>query len=58
VSDHSARQAAIVLLKLAKATPDPRLAAKLIEWAADLKDQAGELPISANTSFPNVVAKQ
>jgi len=39
-----ARQAAVALLKMAKTTSDPVLAAGLIEIAADLKDQAGELP--------------
>jgi len=29
---------------MAKTTSDPKLAARLIELAADLKDQAGELP--------------
>ena len=39
-----ARQAALALLKMAKTTSDPRVAAGLVEAAADLKDQAGELP--------------
>lgn len=39
-----ARQAALALLKMAKTTSDPKVAAGLIEIAADLKDQAGELP--------------
>jgi hypothetical protein len=39
-----ARQAALALLKMAKTTSDAKLAAGLIEIAADLKDQAGELP--------------
>jgi hypothetical protein len=39
-----ARQAALALLKMAKTTSDPKVAAGLIEAAADLKDQAGELP--------------
>ena len=38
------RQAALALLKMAKTTSDPELGAKLIELAADLKEQAGELP--------------
>ena len=37
-------QAALALLKMAKATSDPKAAAGLIEAAAGLKDQAGELP--------------
>jgi hypothetical protein len=39
-----ARQAALALLKMAKTTSDPKVAAGLIEAAADLKDKAGELP--------------
>ena len=39
-----ARLAAAALLKMAKTTSDPQVAAGLIEAAADLKDQAGELP--------------
>jgi len=40
-----AREAAVVLLKMAKTTSDPAIAAGLVEIAADLKDQAGELPV-------------
>jgi hypothetical protein len=39
-----ARQAAVALLKMAKTTSDPKIAAGLVEAAADLKEQAGELP--------------
>jgi len=39
-----ARQAALALLKMAKTTSDPKVAAGLVEAAANLKDQAGELP--------------
>jgi hypothetical protein len=39
-----ARQAAAALLKMAKSTSDPKVAAGLVDVAADLKDQAGELP--------------
>ena len=38
-----ARQAA-ALLKMAKATSDPKVVVGLVEAAADLKEQAGELP--------------
>jgi hypothetical protein len=38
------RLAALALLKMAKATSDPKVVAGLVEAAADLKDQAGELP--------------
>jgi len=41
------RQAAAALLKMAKSTTDPNVAAGLINAAADLKDQVGELPPSA-----------
>jgi hypothetical protein len=45
VSDQSfARKATAALLKLAKTTSDPRLAAGLVERAADLKDRLDELP--------------
>jgi hypothetical protein len=48
VSDHSfARKAAASLLKLAKVTSNPQLAAGLVEKAADLKDRMGELPLPA-----------
>jgi hypothetical protein len=36
---HFARQAAAALLKFAKATSDPQVAAALVEKAADLKDR-------------------
>ena len=38
------RQAAMALLKMAKTTTDPKVAESLINAAADLKDQMGELP--------------
>ena len=44
-----ARQAAIALLKMAKATSDPMVAAGLVEAAADLKEQTGELPGDVRT---------
>jgi hypothetical protein len=50
------RQAAATLLKMAKATTDPGVAAKLVEAAADLKDQAGELP--APTKPPDVLMEE
>jgi hypothetical protein len=51
VSDnrYHARQAAVVLLKMAQATADPTFAAKLVDRAADLKDRVGELPPPAET---------
>jgi hypothetical protein len=47
-----ARQAAAALLKMAKTTSDPNVAAGLIE-AADLKDQAGELPPAIGPKAPD-----
>jgi hypothetical protein len=44
LTGRSARQAAATLLKLAKSSHDSALAARLIQRAADLKEQAGELP--------------
>jgi hypothetical protein len=42
--NHFARQAAAVLLKFAKATSDPHVAAALVDKAAHLKDRVEELP--------------
>jgi hypothetical protein len=50
------RQAAAALLKMAKATTDPGVAARLVEAAADLKDQAGELPPA--TKPPDVLTEE
>ena len=41
---YQTRQAALALLKMAKTTSDPKVAAELIDVAANLKDQSGELP--------------
>jgi hypothetical protein len=48
------RQAAVALLKMAQATSDPAIAARLIEAAADLKDQAGDLPPPVSAKAPDV----
>ena len=53
-----ARQAAVALLKMAKATSDPKIAAGLIDAAADLKDQAGELPATAAEAKGALEAQQ
>lgn len=45
VKNFHARQAAAALLKMAGLTSDPKVATGLIKVAADLKDQAGELPL-------------
>jgi hypothetical protein len=46
------RGAAAALLKMAKSTSDPSVASGLIQAAADLKDQAGELPPSVDSAPP------
>ena len=51
---YHARQAAVALLKMAKATSNPEVAAGLIEAAADLKEQAGELPPPPSPKAPEV----
>jgi hypothetical protein len=47
-----AREAAAALLKMAKTTSDPKVAAGLIDAAASLKEQAGDLPIPASPKAP------
>jgi hypothetical protein len=49
-----ARQAAVALLKMAKTTSNPKVAAGLIEAAANLKEQAGELPPAISVKPPDV----
>jgi hypothetical protein len=51
---YHAREAAAALLKMAKTTSDPAIAAGLIEAAANLKDQAGELPPPVSVKAPDV----
>jgi hypothetical protein len=51
------REAAAALLKMAKTTSDPKIAAGLVEAAAILKDQAGELPPSVSLKAPDVEEK-
>lgn len=41
------------LFKMAKSTSDPEVAAKLIDVAANLKDQAGELPPALSADQPD-----
>lgn len=50
------RQAAAALLKMAMTTSDARVAARLVEAAADLKDQAGELPTTVSSRAPDIKA--
>jgi hypothetical protein len=47
-----ARQAAAALLKMAKTTSDPNVVAGLVDAAAVLKDQAGELPPEITSETP------
>ncbi|RTE91580.1 MULTISPECIES: hypothetical protein [Bradyrhizobium] len=42
--NHFAREAAATLLRMAKTTKDPKVAAGLVQRAADIKDRTGELP--------------
>jgi hypothetical protein len=49
-----ARQAAAALLKMAKATSNPAVAGRLVEAAADLKDQIGEVPLPVSIKPPDV----
>jgi hypothetical protein len=49
-----ARQAAAALLKMARATSDPKVSAGLVRVAADLKEQAGELPPEISVKPPDV----
>ena len=51
--NYLARQAA-VLLKLAKSTSDPKLAAALIEKAADFKSQVDESSLDLTPLPPGV----
>jgi hypothetical protein len=48
-----AREAAVALLKMAKTTSDPKVAAGLVEAAAALKEQAGELPPPVSAKPPD-----
>lgn len=52
-----ARQAAVALLKMAKATSDPKVVVGLVEAAADLKEQAGELPLPLDPKAPDVTSE-
>ena len=51
---YHAREAAAALLKLAKTTSNPAVAAGLIEAAANLKDRIGELPPPGSAKAPDV----
>jgi hypothetical protein len=51
---YHARQAAAALLKMAKTTSNQEIAARLVEAAAELKEQAGELPPPLSIRAPDV----
>jgi hypothetical protein len=51
---YHAREAAAALLKMAKTASDPAVAAGLIEAAAKLQDQAGDLPPPVSAKAPDV----
>jgi hypothetical protein len=49
-----ARRAAVALLKMARTTSDPDIAAGLVDVAASLKEEAGELPPTVSIVPPDV----
>jgi hypothetical protein len=51
---YHAREAAAALLRMAKATSDRAVAAGLVEAAAKLKDEAGELSPPMSAKAPDV----
>ena len=51
---YHARVAAAALPKMAKTTSDPAVAVGLIDAAAKLKDEAGELPPPVSAKAPDV----
>jgi hypothetical protein len=53
-NSYHARQAAAALLKMAKVSSDPTVAGRLVEAAADLKDQVGEVPPQVSIKPPDV----
>lgn len=53
-----AREAAAALLKMAKTTSEQRVAARLIDATADLKDQLGELPPSATLKSKDILTDE
>ncbi len=57
-SQFHARQAAAALLKIAITTSDPKIAAGLVEAAAALKDQAGEVPPPISPKAPDVMTEE
>jgi len=57
-SHYHTRQAAVALLKMAKTTTDPKVAAGLVNAAADLKDQVGELPPAVSLKSKDILNEQ
>ena len=48
------RQAAAILLRMARTTSDPEMAARFVQAAADLKEKAGELSAEYSLKPPDV----
>jgi hypothetical protein len=48
------RQAAAALLKMARATSDPNVAARLVDAAVELQEQAGELRPPRSPKTPRI----
>lgn len=57
-SHFHARKAAAALLEMAKTTSDPKIAAGLIEAAALLKDQSGDLPPPMSPKAPDIIVEK
>jgi len=53
-NQYHAREAAAALLRMAKATADPAVAAGLIEAAAKIRDEASELSPPMSAKAPDV----
>jgi hypothetical protein len=52
------REAAATLLRFAKSTSDPNLAAALVEKAADLNERVEDLPLSSKDEGATAVREQ
>lgn len=55
---YHARLAAAALLKMAKAASDPAFVAEVVEAAANLKEQVGELPAPDIPKAPDVETEE
>jgi len=56
-NSQSLRQAAAALLTTARTADDPAIAAKLVDLAANLKDQVGELPAPETSRAPDILTE-